>query len=205
MVWIDAARGRRGAAALVAGLLASALCGAASADDYETELLGGVAARDRALETRDERDWRQALLHLGRAVALQSTAEAEFEFAEAAAHLALWPEAYSGYQAALALGIDGVAAVRAREFLDAHAAGVALLDLSGPAGAAVYVGERRRGALPLARPLAVSLGALVVRVEQPGFRTWQQQLTASAGTRTQLTVSLLPVAAAQPVAPVAAF
>src|SRR3954468_14064128 len=99
MAWLDASRIRRSCAAL--GLVLSSLClsAAAEAEDYETELVDGVAARDRALETQDERDWRQAWLHLKRAVELQSTAEAEFELAEVAVRLELWPEAYGAYQA----------------------------------------------------------------------------------------------------------
>jgi hypothetical protein len=200
----DPSRLRIWGAALGLVLLSVGVSARAAADDYETELLDGVAARDRALETRDERDWRQAWLHLKRAVELQSTAEAEFELAEVAARLELWPEAYGAYQAALALGIDGMAETRAREFLAQHEGQMAALVLSGPGGAVVFVGGRQRGVLPLSRPLAVPVGALAVRLELPGVQSWQWQLRLSPGTVTPLSASLPPPASPGAATPLSA-
>lgn len=154
--------------------------------------MDGVAARDRALETQDERDWRQALLHLERAVALRATGEAQFELGEVWARLGFSAEALAAYEAALALGIDGRAEERARAFVGAHAADVALVELSGPSGANVYVGDRWRGRLPLARPLAVDGGAVALRLELPGFRDGERLFTLRAGQSTRLDVELGP-------------
>jgi hypothetical protein len=105
-------------------VLSLSLHATAFAQEYESALLDGVAARDRALETGKEGDWQRALQHFARARQARSTKEAEFEYAEAALRVNLWSEAYAAYEAALALGLQGKAETRARAFLSARAAEV---------------------------------------------------------------------------------
>ncbi len=187
--------GVRFSVSLSCGLLLSLwLHAAAHAQGYESALLDGVAARDRALETGNHGDWQRALQHFARARQASSTKEVEFEYAEAALRVELWVEAYAAYETALALGIQGKAEARARAFLSARAREVARLDIQGPSGASVYVDDVKRAELPLPRPLVVRAGALALRLERSNFRSWQRQLDVGAASLTRLELELEPVA-----------
>jgi hypothetical protein len=166
----------------------------AFADSYDSAIARGVAARDRALETGSVEDWQQALDLFAEAVDLKPTKEAKFEFAGVAVRLHLEDEAFAAYEEALGLGLQGRAEERARAFVEAHGLEVARLDVAGPAGTMVYVGSRRRAVLPLSRPLVVSAGALLVRLEPPGSRPWEAKISIEAGK----TTSLKPELAAPP-------
>lgn len=184
-------------------LLLMALPGAAFAQSYETALLDGVSARDRAIETGSASDWQRAAQHFARARELRSTKEAEFEFAEAALRLDRWLEAYGGYEAALELGLEGKAAQRARAFLAARASEVARLMVEGPAGARIHVDEGAATELPLRRPLVVRPGSVELRAERDGFhgRRWRLDVAANSSTTVQVQLEPLPVPSPPPPAP----
>lgn len=187
-----------------ARLLLSALLFAACtstnafADTYESAVARGIAAKERALETNSTGDWQEALELFTAAVSLDATKEAQFEFAEAAAQLHLDDEAFDGYRLALAQGLSGKAAERAQQFVDAHAHAFGTLDVKGPSGARLYINGRKRGVLPLARPLSVAVGTLRIQVDVTGFRSWERELIMDAEDDTVLDLSLEP---AMPTAP----
>lgn len=162
---------------------------------YDALLLDGVAARDRAMETGNPRDWQRAAQHFARARELKSTKEAEFEFAEAALQTERWVEAYEAYEVALELGLQGRAAARAQEYLTARAAEITRLQITGPQGARVYVDAQPRALLPLRRPLVVRLGSSEVRVEHGGYASWKKQLAITALGVTSVEVELEPLLA----------
>lgn len=162
----------------------------ARAESYEQALARGVAARDRAQETQLPSDWQRALEGFGEALRQNPTKEARFEWAAAAAQLHLDDEAFAAYEQALALGLSGRAAQLARTFLDAHATGMARLSLTGPAGAEVRLRGRRRGVLPLAEPLVVSAGRILLLVRLAGHRTFKAELDLARQETTSVEVEL---------------
>lgn len=180
--------------AVVAGWLAVAA--PAAADEYDSAIARGVAARDHALESGSVQDWKEALDLFDLATEVRKTKEAEFEFAEAAVHLDLDDEAFAAYGEALDLGVHGRAEERARAFLDQHRTQMAALSVEGPDGATVIVGERKRGVLPLGRPLVVSAGVVRVRLEMPRFQPWESNVVAPAGATAAVVGRLVPDAAA---------
>lgn len=68
---------------------------------------------------------------------------------------------------------------------------------STPAGASVLVKGKRRGATPLR--LKVPAGAVTVRVEKDGFKTWSQDLKVQAGETRTLAAQLESAAPPPPV------
>jgi hypothetical protein len=166
----------------VALLLAVLPCNRAWAQTYDSALLDGVAARDRALETDSERDWQRALQHFARAMTVQPSKEAAFELAQAAARLNLIAEAYGSYEEALALGLTGKAEGLARRFISENEARVGRIDVRGPPGATLSVDEQPRGELPLPRPLVVLAGERQVSLAQPGFRRASVRVDVSSGS-----------------------
>jgi hypothetical protein len=59
-----------------------------------------------------------------------------------------------------------------------------------PAGAEVWINDRRMGVLPLPRPLYLTPGKATVRVQVPGGRRTQQTVLITAGQQDALTVVL---------------
>lgn len=177
---------------LVALFVATCLSAPALADTYDSVVARGIAAKERALETNLTRDWEEALQLFAAAISLNPTKEAEFEFAEAAAQLHLDDEAFDAYREALAKGLSGKAAERARLFVDAHASTFGALDLQGPAGTQLYVNGRKRGVLPLPRPLSVSPGTLQLVATAAGFRSWERAVSVEAGQMSVLELVLAP-------------
>lgn len=57
------------------------------------------------------------------------------------------------------------------------AADAAVLELGGPAGAAVFLDGKALGFLPLAAPLELSPGSYRIRCELPGYRVYEQRVT----------------------------
>ncbi|HWO15039.1 MAG TPA: hypothetical protein VNN80_36300 [Polyangiaceae bacterium] len=167
---------RRLLTALAFAACAALVAPAARAGDYDDALRSGVEARDRARETQYVTDWQAAFAHFERAVALEDTAIARFELAEAAAALGRVDIAYESHELALARGVSGKAATIARAYLDAHAADVALIELLAPAGTRVWVDGRERGRLPLERPLLVRAGRVHVQLVAPGASPWESTL-----------------------------
>jgi hypothetical protein len=159
---------------------------AARADSYDAAIARGVAARDRALDSGSAEDWEVALDLFTQAIELRPTKEAKFEFAGVAARVHLEDEAYAAYEEALELGLAGKAQEWARAFLREHRLDVARLDLVGPIGTTVAVGGRPRGVLPLARPLVVAAGAVLVHLETPRAKRWEARISLPAGETSTL-------------------
>jgi len=173
------ARSARALLVAAFGLLLAA-SDARADDGYDAALRDGVAARDRALETRDERDWQQAFEHFERAIKVNATVEARFELGEAAAQLQLTDVAYEAYAQAVSKGLSGKARARAQAFLEAHAGEIARIEVAAPSGTTVYVNGRERGALPFEQPLVVSAGRVQLRLVQRGAAPWEKALDVEA-------------------------
>lgn len=183
-----------GCVALSAALLAPGVSRAANADDYEAVIARAVGARDHAFESGRAEDWQTALDLFASAIAIRSTAEANFEWAGAADQLAFEDEAYAAYDEALRLGLSGRAEGRARAFLSSHLAQVGWLAVAGPAGSSLFVGARLRGVLPLAHPLVVLQGVVRVRAEHPMLPPWEATVFVEAGHTTPLEIAQIPAA-----------
>lgn len=200
------AAGRRGRVRPVRarGLLSTLLVlvtlgGSAHAEGYASAVARAASARDRALETGSAHDWQEALELFAAAVELEPTVDAKFEFAEAAAHLGLDDEAFAAYEDAVALGLEGRAAERARKFLAEHASALGRLELVGPEGARVYVDGRARGRLPLARALPVMPGTRRLQLDAAGYQPFEQELVFEAERPVTLSPRLLPAPHPAPV------
>lgn len=166
---------------------------AQSVDTYEAALRDGIAARDRARDTLDPADWELAYAHLRRAVVAQATAEAHFELAEVAAQMRLTDVAYEHYERGIARGLTGRAAARAQLFLRAHATNVAHVVLEASATMRLYVnGRERPAALLEGRPIAVPVGSVALRVEQPGCHAWTTHLWTRPGESVRLRARPIP-------------
>jgi hypothetical protein len=153
-------------------------------------LATAIAARDRAIETEDPRDWRQAFELLSELVKLRGTKEAEFELGNVAAHIEREDEAYAAYEQALALGLSGRAAAQAQAFVAGMHDRIGWLSVVGPAGASLYVRGRQRGVLPLPKPLPVVMGEALVSVEVSGLSAWKTRVVVVAGTTSALRAEL---------------
>ncbi|HEX6767294.1 MAG TPA: PEGA domain-containing protein [Polyangiaceae bacterium] len=180
---------------LVVLVLGLCIARPALADGYDSAVTRAAAARDRALETDNARDWQEALELFAAAIEFRPTKEAEFEFAEAALRLELEDEAFTAYRAALALGLEGKARERAAAFVETHEPRLGRLAVSGPTGARVYVDERKRGVLPLAEPIVVSPGTRSVHVDATNFRSFERHVVVDAGATTAITATLEPLVA----------
>jgi len=172
--------------------LGVALPSAARADGYDSAVGRAAAARDRALETGSPVDWREALELFGAAVEFNPTMEAKFEYAEAAARLELDDEAFGAYADALELGIAGKARERAQTFVNEHEHSLGRLALAGPAGTRIYLDERKRGTLPLARGIPLVPGVHKLHADATGFQPLERELTVTADQTTTLTLVLEP-------------
>ena len=175
----------------------------AHADDYDDALRDGAAARDVARETHRAADWQRALSHFERAVSIEDTMAARFELAEAAHGLGWIDVAYASYELALEKGLFGKAASVAKNYLDAHRSDVARIEVSAPAGTAVYVDGRERAKLPLDRPLVVPAGNVQLRLVAADHEPWEQAVNLDAQVVMRLAPELEPPPREAPPAPVA--
>ena len=141
---------------------------AAWADAYDAAFTRAIAAKERALDRNDPAAWEEALNRFEQASQLRETKEVQYELAGAAARLRQDDLAVEGYEAALALGLAGSAREKANAYLAQHRGKVGRLKITGPEGAVVYVRGRRRGALPLKRPLVLFAGPAALRVRYAG-------------------------------------
>lgn len=183
--------------------LAVTLSSTARADGYDSAVGRAAAARDRALETGSAVDWREALELFGAAIEFNPTMDAKFEYAEAAARLDLVDEAFGAYTDALELGIEGKARERAQAFVNEHEHSLGRLALAGPAGTRIYVDERKRGTLPLARALPLVPGVHKLHADATSFQPLERELTVSADQTTTLTLVLEPATVPPPPPPAA--
>lgn len=170
----------------------------ARAGDYDDALRAGVAARDRARDSQFVSDWQLAFEQFEHAVAVDDTAAARFELAEAAGALGRVDLAYESYEIALAGGLSGKAAAVARAYLDAHAANIARVEVAAPAGTALSVDGRARGRLPLARPLVVPAGQVTIGLAPPDGAAWEQTLDLEPGELRHITLARAPLAGGAP-------
>jgi hypothetical protein len=182
-------------------LLVLVLASPAWADGYDAAVARAAAARDRALETDSAKDWQEALELFGAAIEFNPTMEAKFEYAEAAVRLKLDDEAFGAYADALELGIAGRARERALAFVGEHEHTLGRLALEGPAGARVYIDERKRGTLPLGRAIPLAAGAHRLHVDATDYRPLEREIEVAADQTTNLTLALerawIPPVAAQ--------
>lgn len=162
----------------------------AAADAYDAMLARAIAAKERALDTHDPADWEDALQLFIQADRIRSTKESKYELASAAARLRQDDLAVEAFETALALGLEGAARDKARAYVDEHSAQMGRLEVSGPAGAELWVGTRQRGTLPLGRPLVVFAGPNRVRVAHAG-REARAELTIAAGASARIDLAKL--------------
>jgi hypothetical protein len=174
-------------------LLLGSLPKSASAGSYRNALAHGVEARDRAEQTANPEDWRDALEAFDEAGQLQLTKEARFEFAGAAAQLHFDDEACVAYEEALGLGLNGKAAEIAQSFVVAHRPTLAALDVTGPRGATLLIRQRERATLPLRQPLLVVAGSVVLHLEAPGFQAFERSIILDPGTTSQISVTMVSI------------
>lgn len=173
-------------------VLATAL--PAWADRQESTLIRAVAAKERALELDDPLHWDEALRRFREADALGSTFETQYEIGNAAAELEQQDIAVEAFEHALALGLKGKARERAQAYVDAHAAQLSRLRVSGPAGARVLIGGELRGELPLKDALVVYAGNVSTSVRFSDGREATQTYEAHAGQLHELTFAAPPPA-----------
>jgi len=119
------------------------------------------------------------------------------------AELALdrWVEASEHIAGALAAADDPwvkrnqAALESGRDIVAKH---VGELVVTGPAGVEVFTDGKRIGTLPLARPLKVAAGHLVVRAVSPYYEPFATTVDIIAGGRTPLTLALTSTPASPP-------
>lgn len=151
----------------------------ALADAYDAAMARAVAAKEKAVDTNDPAAWAEALRLFEEADGVKATKDSKYELANAAAKLKEDDLAVEAYEAALALGLAGKPKEKAQSFLKANEPKMARVDVKGPAGAAVYVGGRARGALPRA-PLVVFAGTTKIKVTA-GAKSVEIPVEAKAG------------------------
>ncbi len=178
---LDPRRFARWSFSLAAILCALTLARVARADEYDATFTRAIAAKERALDKNDPAAFEEALELFQQADRIRSTKEAKYELASAAARLRQDDLAVEGYAAALELGLGGTAAEKARAFVDQKRAEMATLTVTGPEGTELYVGARRRGILPLARPIVVFAGKARIRAGLSDGREVVQSLVLAKG------------------------
>ncbi|MGZ3475920.1 MAG: hypothetical protein ACXWUG_18110 [Polyangiales bacterium] len=140
----------------------------AHADAWDAAMARAGAAKEKALDAEDPTAWQGVLDLFIEADAIRETKESKYEIGFAAAKVKADDVAVEAYEQALALGLSGPPMEKAKEFLAANLSKMGRLDVRGPAGAQVYVTGRRRGALPLARPIVAFAGTAHVRLISNG-------------------------------------
>jgi hypothetical protein len=175
-------------APLVGAALAFALATAsvpARADEYDAAFTRAIAAKEKALDSNDPASWESALELFSAADRIRSTKESKYELGNAAARLRQDDLAVEAFAAALALGVTGTAAEKARDFLNEKQKDMGRLTVHGPDGAEIHVAERRRGTLPLPRPLVLFAGKRTLRVTL-GDESITRQVEVAAGSTSTL-------------------
>lgn len=155
------------------------------ADEYDATFTRAIAAKERALDLNDPAAFEQALDLFQQADRIRATKESKYELASVASRLRQDDLAVESYEAALALGLEGTAADKARAFVQEKQGEMARVGVKGPAGAELYVGARRRGTLPLASPLVVFAGNVRIRAVS-GAREVQKEVALAKGQNADL-------------------
>ena len=159
----------------------------ASADAYEAAVARAIAAKEKALTSNDPADWQEAERRFEEADRVRSTPETKYEIAVAASHLKEEDVATETFERAIADGLSGAPREKAQAYVDEHKPKLALLQVEGPAGAEVWVVGRRRGVLPLARPITIFSGTSAVRVVD-GSTIHERSIVAKEGEAVLLDV-----------------
>lgn len=178
-------------AALVIAVLACAAPARADAPDPETLVKAGIALR------REHRD-ADALDRFRRAYAITPTARIEAQIALAEQALGRWADAERDLDAAMARTTDAWIVQHLEVLRGAHAAveeRLGWLDVlvDVPGGELIVNGESR-GTLPLASPIRVEAGSLVVDVQHAGYATARRMTLVEPGGTARETIHLEPIA-----------
>jgi hypothetical protein len=121
----------------------------------------------------DRQEWPEALGEFREALALKRTRAALLNEASCLRQLGRYDEALDAYEAlrrefpALLPRLEAQVAPAIAELQGL--VGTLVVRSEAPAGAALFVDDRRRGTLPQATPLRLSVGSHAVRVESEGF------------------------------------
>jgi hypothetical protein len=161
------------------------LSSVALADEYDATFTRAIAAKERALDLNDPAAFEQALDLFQQANRIRATKESNYELASVASRLRQDDLAVESYEAALALGLAGTAADKARAYVQEKQGEMARVAVKGPAGTEMYVGARRRGTLPLESPLVVFAGKVRLRAVS-GAREVQKELALTKGQKVDL-------------------
>jgi hypothetical protein len=183
------------AALLVSGWLGFAEAGGGDAADADALVKQGIELRRSG---KDE----EALKAFKRAQALRPTPRGRAQAGLAEQALGQWVAAEEDVAGALAVSDDPWIA-RNRSTLEDALKVVRrhigeLVILGSPQGARVTVDDREVGTLPLAEPLHVATGEVLVKVEAPGHESIARKVTVSAGLAREtinLPASVRPAAA----------
>lgn len=151
------------------------------ADEYDAAFTRAIAAKERALDENDPARWQLALDLFTEATRLRATKESTYELGAAAARLKQDDVAVEAYEAALALGLDGGVADRARAFIGEKRAEMGRVRVVGPAGGEIWIAGRWRASLPLGKPLVVFTGNRKLELRAHGDRE-QRELSVAAGS-----------------------
>jgi hypothetical protein len=169
----------------------------AFADEYDATFTRAIAAKERALDLNDPAAFEQALELFQQADRIRATKESKYELGSVASRLRQDDLAVEAYEASLALGLEGTAADKARAFVQEKQGEMGRIAVTGPAGAELYVGARRRASLPLERPLVVFAGKVRLRAVLGGREVRREVAVAQSQDGS---LDLGPDFAAQPVA-----
>jgi hypothetical protein len=168
------------------------LASSARADAYAAALARAIAAKEQALDNNDPESWQAALRLFFEADALRETKEGKYELAYAAARLRQDDLAVEAYEDALALGLSGAAAAKAREFVANHRGELAEIEVSGPHGVSLHVGTQPRGELPLRRALLVFPGRTTLTARRPDGASVIHNVELEPKGRTRVSVAFPP-------------
>jgi hypothetical protein len=148
---------------------------------------------DEGIRLREERRDIEALERFERAYAIDAAPRTLAQIALAEQALGRFVDAEAHLREAIASGDTFVR--RHRQLLEAalDEIGAQIVELrvdGGPAGATVRVADRDVGVLPLAEPVRVAVGTVVVEVRADGFEPHREEITVAAGDAPELTVEL---------------
>lgn len=187
----------RSLGAALAMTLASLAVAASAQESAEALVDEGVRLRE---ERRDE----EALERFERAYQLEAAPRTLAQIALAEQALGRFVDAEAHLREALAA--DDAFIRRHRRLLETalDEIGTQLADLriaGTPPGATVIVSGREVGALPLANPVRVAIGTVVVEVRAEGFEPHREEIEVAVGETRELTIELTPIASEPSIAP----
>jgi hypothetical protein len=150
-------------------------------DEYRTALLAAMVAKEKAADSHLQEDWQEALRRIRHAEDFRVTVESKYELAYIEAELGMKDLALGTYELALELGLSGLAADKAKKFIEEQAPMMSRVDVRGPAGSRLRVRGIDRGQLPLEKPVYVLPGASEIELVTPANELIQRQPTLVAG------------------------